>query len=368
MPCVLAKSLKMAAQIQFYHQWLDYLRIDVHGCSAKTALKVVTSRLEECYTYGIPFLEVVHGSSDKAAAQGQTSIGEMLLKHFHHERVVKRIPLSHYSSESPSEYRTTATRFKLKANPRPLKRLESVVFKGFVPEHNVTSPYIPPVGWQVMGTSDFQPFRPVKVTLSYVHEALFGCPLSPFNRGGLRVEQETYEEIRNAVVNVTGNDAINVPGCEFALTPDEFHAVKARLMRGFRAVLEIAEVAGCEANFIDFCSQFAYSATGCRCTPKLEAGPRMVFLNEDGDCRDMPSFQCGCEEFVRSMWNRYSSQWQRSVTTKPDDAHGYSFLYSVIGTHCAGRKCGCDVWAACRKNDPDRSNPSLLQWLFSSRK
>ena len=59
---------------QLYQPWFDYFLIDVHGCTANTALKVVARHVEDCYRYGIPYLEVVHGSSDKANEKGERAL------------------------------------------------------------------------------------------------------------------------------------------------------------------------------------------------------------------------------------------------------------------------------------------------------
>lgn len=51
-------------------QWLfgefNYLRLDLHGCSAAVAFTVSTAKLMESFKFGIRFLEIVHGHKARA--------------------------------------------------------------------------------------------------------------------------------------------------------------------------------------------------------------------------------------------------------------------------------------------------------------
>jgi hypothetical protein len=352
----------IGAPNQFYHQWLDYHRIDVHGCSVGTAIKVIGARIEDCYRFGIPFLEIVHGSSDTARKQGRKSIGEIIQAENVHPLIVKKIPLDQYGSRHCGNERSTATRFCLKNNPSPLERNESVLFSRFSPEFLQTKSWRPRLGWQTFGTADFFPFKPALINVAYVCEALFGLPLSPVGAGSGSIDTNLFEEVNRAVMTVVPETVIdNHPLAEFSLRANQFEAVRVYLLRGFLLSTHIAETVGCDPEFVEFCAQFGHSAKLCKCAAELTRGHRLSFLDADGDCKQIPSFKATDQVLVAQLWQRYGTEWKVARTS--DDKCGYSFLYTVLPTYCAGMRCGCRSWFACRTGDPDRSELGFLGWL-----
>jgi len=355
---------------QIYHPWFDYFRIDVHGCTVNTALKVVTRHVEDCYRYGIPFLEIVHGSGDKATEQRRKGIAEIIQNEFYHAQVAKKIPLSEYGYRYLISEQPRATRLRLKRNPSPLARQESVVFKGFTPEYAQTRYRYASPDW-VTGAPDLYPFRPVEVNVFDVQKALAGSPLSPKEIPGKYDYQylPPHEVVRNAVANVIGESRLDVLDWKFSLTPEQFKGVRSFFLGGLIPPNEIAEALGCDWEFLKFCSSFAYAAESCKCIRAFKAGQMMNFINDDGDCGPMASYQPGSEKVVASLWAAYGAKWKTSRREDEDDPQraDSNFLYSVLPTHCAGKRCGCLNWWPCRKGDPDKSDPGFFDWLFGSR-
>ena len=175
---------------------------------------------------------------------------------------------------------------------------------------------------------------------------------------------------------VIGASTLESPNQGFFLSAQQFKTVTALLSRGFVSSREIAHVVRCDMDFIEFCSQFAFSAAGCRCigmfgAARLSGCPedlRLNCVNDDGDCTETMFYRQGSERLVESLWARYGTQWKTSKIVKRDDPHGYSLVYSQLNTHCAGMKCGCPSWAACRKGDPDKSEPGFFEWLRALRR
>ena len=384
---------------QFFHQWFGYFRLDLHGCSAETALKITAKRIDDCYTYGIPFLEIVHGSDEKAKASHKGSLGAVIQK-MRHPNIAKMVPLAGYCRRAIISGSSTAIRLCLRENPKPQERISTTVFSGFSRDYLYFPKNEPskksvwayksedikrsvPVSVSMRTVDDIKPFAPVWVSMMDVIDALVGDdPLQSHNRHQTDSLYWEYlfkklplQDVRNAVANVLQfpelAQAEQSAEC-IDLTPTQFEAVKQRLLGGSILPSQIADYTGCPISFLEWCDGFARGANGCRCVEGLaalirplsqmdveddysslgthamhapESGLRINQLDSDGACIKQPCFSPGAESVVKDIWQQYSGAFRQVK----DRYRLKSAAQDTAASHCFGRNCACAQNAPCRQ-------------------
>jgi hypothetical protein len=341
---------------QFYHPWFDYYRVDVHGCSFKTAMEVVLRRLDDCYAYGIPFLEIVHGSSDKAAQQSRRSIGFELLHHLEHPAVKRKLPLSQYGYQHLWDGRSTALRFCILSNPAVQQRSTETCFKGFWPEYEVRSSRLSseiPV-WE-LETYDAYPFKAVSAALYDVETGLCGDPLSPKFSWNYEADLDTLlvAEAVEKVTNLKANPASRFERT-LNLTAAEFSIIRFELLRGSLTGEQIASLIGCPLEWLTWCSSFAFANIACHCAKAFrahEVGPRQKalsinFLTTDGDCKRQWCYLPGTEDLVGDLWRSHGLGWKPPAPNYSD-----SSPYQAAKGFCNGKHCKCASTSLCKEGE-----------------
>ena len=350
----------------FYHQWFDYFRIDVHGHSISTAQTAVKTRVEECYRYGIPFLEVVHGSGQKARERGQArrSLAHVIGQEFAHPYVVKKISLDYGLYDVGRN--PTATRLCLKLNPKPLARNNNVTFRDFVADYSYIPKFSPirEPAWNLPG-GDLRPFRLAKIDIDDIVEALIGWPLDRPSNTMLDSRNDFGDTlpphfIARAWSSILGDAESVVLSSAWhrvlTASPEQFKLLRNELQQGLINGLRIAELVGCDLSFVEWAQHFSYSALGCVCCPRVTPFRHkgcgvtlwLNYVDQNGDCNRVTCYPLGAEDGVALLWNKYGKQYEAEYQTQGRAARDMA-LGSAVASHCFGRKCNCSSSAACRK-------------------
>ncbi len=341
-------KLTLSMAKQFYHQWFDYYRVDVHGCSLDTAVRIVRERTDDCYRYGIPFLEVVHGSGDKANQQRRKSIGEVLREELSHPAISKKLPLSEYGYQHLWDGRSTALRLCLSSNPDPEPRSADVVFKGFNPEYTVrnTLSLSPDPAWQ-WGIGNFHPFLPLSTALYDVETALFGFPLKSHFSWECKQEVGT-QQVASAiekVVNVEVDANLRFERT-LSLTPRDFIAIRTEILKGVITAEEIAIRTGCPLGWLDWCAAFTFINCSCRCLKPFKPTHFVNVLTLDGDCDSQRCYEPGSEQLVAELWQSRGRSW-----TPPKNGYSDETTKAAATGYCNGRRCKCPGYSICKQGE-----------------
>lgn len=379
---------------QFFHQWFGYFRLDLHGCRFESALKIAHKRLDECYTYGIRFLEIVHGRDEKAKSRHRSSLGKILEERISHPKIRNTVQLNAYGSPDWNGS-ATAIRFCLHENPNAEERMPGIVFEGYKPEFTYEPSYVlkqEPV-WS-FGTNDIRPFAPIWVSVQDVIEAILGE--HPTGSSAKRTDSGYWDHQAKKIPTQTILDSLaevyELPEFSqlvehstefFDLSVAQFESAKKRSLRGLVTTHEAAEYAGCPLWFVEWCECFLHTAQGCRCIEPLgdltspllrmdlpvefrersgnltpsRRGMHVNALNGDGTCIKERCFLRGSETVIKSLWQEYhvgaaATRFANGIYGfyEPDSPVHFDVNPGYLAmSHCAGKGCSCAFNATCRQ-------------------
>lgn len=319
-------------------------------------------RTDDCYVYGIPFLEIVHGGDEKAKSRHMQSIGAVLRSDFSHPAVISKISLNEYGDKQRSSAPGTALRLVLRHNPAPLTRTDNSVFKGFKPDFKYVRNYNP-IEWPVwqLETGDTNPFRVVQTSVEDVIETLVGDPLKPADNrkydGRYWDELEhavSTEKIRELSAEVLDVDYLRVDNVArwLNLSVTKFFGIKAALLGTMIADRFLIDSIGCPIEWIQWCRTFFHSLGDCLCNESL--GPLRGYLglnvlNEEGGCQKQSYYMRESEPIISILWDVYGKGW-----TPPWQQHSDETPYLAAQHYCIDKRCKCPSWARCKQGDAVR--------------
>jgi hypothetical protein len=233
--------------VNYFDYLQNYFTLDLHKCESSIARTVISTRLRECYRFGIDFLEVVHGQP-KSAFSLVDALHDVLRDKSHHTMLAGCIPLNQVGWMQEYEDTHVATRLLLRKNPRTEPQNNGMIFSGFRLKYaKAEEPqYVP-----------FEREPPEDgYSLSYLNQVIFDS-----SSGCNAVLQSALAELSREIPTTQAKTWEGVPVTCFQVYRPVFRRLISVLQRPLSMQQDASRIVGCPE---EFCVQAASSVFHAR--------------------------------------------------------------------------------------------------------
>lgn len=272
----------------------NYLTIDLHNCESAVALRVIRSRLQECYNFGIKVLEVVHGHP-KSKFSLVDALRHVLREQDAREVLIGCIPLNELGYMSGGNH--TATRLLLKDNPKPAPQDNRMSFSGFCLKYSFDEEDIPRYAPFIAETPEYG------YSFNLLAQTIFNYGLAVPN--GVSSQHSAALESALAAISaeIPSSQATAPEGFTvtyFQVSRPVFKKLISMLKQPLSMQEEAARVVGCPEELCMYASTLLWN-----CVPVRY--PLGVFYfsvrDEVGEPSEMGFTKLGLE-YLRSLWKQ----------------------------------------------------------------
>src|SRR5579859_6040539 len=238
---------------QSFDLWKNTYSIDLHGLFVSQAVDILERRLETCFQFGIPFLDVVHGRSQSAEDNGKNTIRQAVLRdswsgNHVRKKVYFNSKMERCDYKELGVYNCTATRLCLDSNTVPLVRSEDFEFDSIGARYP-----------DIKSAAAIRPFLPQPISLQYLTSKLFPAGHEPGRVGRFArspISAESFKEIVDPVFcPVTGPEDDIYPGPHYLVSSEKLEQFRRRLCEKTLTRSQVADKGGFPEEWIEWCHQ-----------------------------------------------------------------------------------------------------------------